>query len=116
MMKHNFIVEEENSSTEAKTEKATKNKTSETSVSSSEEKNTDTNWCTGRNRKRDKKDKKSAELFAWKLWTAAFSWGYGTGGGYVAQVFLLFFQRNDNKNANRIPYPIPNRKSIRKTS
>jgi lipopolysaccharide export system protein LptA len=36
------VVEEENSSTEAKTEKATKNKTSETSAPSSEEKNTDT--------------------------------------------------------------------------
>ncbi|MBQ1971154.1 MAG: LPS export ABC transporter periplasmic protein LptC, partial [Treponema sp.] len=55
------VVEEENSSTEAKTEKATKNKTSETSVSSSEEKNTDTTTKTEEDKKTEETSSASKE-------------------------------------------------------
>lgn len=55
------VVEEDKSSTEAKTEKATKNKTSETSVSSSEEKNTDTTTKTEETSSASKEKTKSED-------------------------------------------------------
>ena len=55
------VVEEEKSSTEAKTKKATENKTSETSASSSEEKNTDTTTKTEKTSSASKEKTKSED-------------------------------------------------------
>lgn len=55
------VIEEENSSTEAKTEKSTENTTSETSASSSDEKNTDTTTKTEEDKKTENASSASKE-------------------------------------------------------